>query len=343
MVTIKQVAQHAGVSGATVSRVLNHHPKVDPDLRDRVLASVAALNYQPSAVARSLRRQATRAIGLIVPDNRNAFFAEIARGIEAYCYGASYNVYLCNSADDEAKEIEYCHNLYQQRVAGIIMSITGTTAEGIRYLQDRGMPVVLIDRSSPEVEADNVQCNHYLGACRAMEYLIGLGHRHFGLVIGRPHHPPVRDRLRACIDVLRQHGEELNPALIYETQSYEFEAGYAGARCLLNVAGERPTAIFAFNDQMAIGVLRFALEHGIDVPEDLSIVGVDNIPIGSFVTPRLTTVAQPMADLGRTAAELLLDRIGGMSGGSIQRYLSTELIIRESTGPAKALSRGRHG
>ncbi len=336
MVTIKQVAQHAGVSRATVSRVLNDHPKVDPDLRERVLASVAALNYQPSAVARSLRRQETRTIGLIVPDNRNAFFAEIARGIEEYCYRANYSVYLCNSADDESKEIAYCHNLYRQRVAGIIMSITGTTAEGVRYLQDRGMPVVLLDRGYPDVEADNVQCNHYMGACTAMEYLIGLGHRRFGLVIGRPHHPPVRDRLQACIDVLRQHGEELNPALIYETQSYEYEAGYAGARCLLASGSNRPTAIFAFNDQMAIGVLRYALEQGIGVPGELSIVGVDNVPIGSFVTPRLTTVAQPMADLGRTAAQLLLDRIGGKSGGSIQRHLPTELIIRESTGPAKA-------
>jgi LacI family transcriptional regulator len=335
MVTIKQVAQHAGVSRATVSRVLNQHPKVDPELRDRVLASVAALNYQPNAVARSLRRQETHTIGLIVPDNRNAFFAEIASGIEEFCYGASYSVYLCNSADDEAKEIEYCQNLYRQRVAGIIMSITGTTAEGIRYLQERGMPVVLVDRSYPGVDADNVQCDHYVGACVAMEYLIGLGHCQIGLIIGRPHHPPVRDRMRACIDVLRRHGYQMDPALIYETQSYEFEAGYAGARHLLSTARAQPTAIFAFNDQMAIGVLRYALEQGIRVPGDLSIVGVDNVPIGSFVTPRLTTVAQPMADLGRIAAQLLLERIQGLSGGSVQRLLPAELIVRESTGPAR--------
>src|SRR5512143_3554982 len=151
MVTIKQVAQHADVSRATVSRVLNDNPNVDPELRERVLRSIAVLGYQPNAVARSLRRQETRTIGLIVPDNRNAFFAEIARGIEEYCYSANYNVYLCNSADDEAKETEYCRNLYQQRVAGIIMSITGTTAEGVRYLQDRAMPIVLLDRSYPEV------------------------------------------------------------------------------------------------------------------------------------------------------------------------------------------------
>ncbi len=336
MVTIKQVAQHAGVSRATVSRVLNHHPKVNPDLRERVLASVAALNYQPNAVARSLRRKETHAIGLIVPDNRNAFFAEIARGIEQYCYGAGYSVYLCNSADDEAKEIEYCHNLYQRRVAGIIMSITGATADGIRYLRDRSMPFVLVDRGYPNIEADSIQCDHYAGACTAMEYLIGLGHRRFGLVIGRPHHPPVRDRLQACIDVLQRYGYQLDPALIRETGSYEFEAGYLAATCLLasSESHERPTAIFAFNDQMAIGVMRYAQEHGISVPGQLSIVGVDNIPISSFVTPRLTTVAQPMADLGRTAAQLLLERIQGISGGSVRQFLPTELIVRESTGPA---------
>jgi LacI family transcriptional regulator len=129
MITIKQVAQHAGVSRATVSRVLNHQPQVDPVLRDRVLAAAAALNYQPSAVAQSLRRQETHTIGLIVPDNRNPFFAEIASGIEEHFYRINYSVYLCNSADDEAKEIDYCHNLYRQGMAGVIMAITGTTAE----------------------------------------------------------------------------------------------------------------------------------------------------------------------------------------------------------------------
>jgi DNA-binding LacI/PurR family transcriptional regulator len=127
----------------------------------------------------------------------------------------------------------------------------------------------------------------------------------------------------------------MDPALIYETHGYEYEAGYAGAKHLLTAARAQPTAIFAFNDQMAIGVLRFALEQSMRVPEDLSIVGVDNVSIGSFVTPRLTTVAQPMADLGRVAAQLLLERIQGLSGGSVQRLLPPELIVRESTGPAR--------
>src|SRR3954454_19660049 len=179
MVTIKQVALHAGVSRATVSRVLNHHPQVDPALRDRVLASVAELNYQPNALARSLRRQHTHTIGLIVPDNRNPFFAELASGIEEQCYGANYSVYLCNSADDEHKEIGYCHNLYRQRVDGVIMVITGATTEGIFYLQEKGMPLVLLDRRYPNIDVDSVQCDHYLGAKQAMEYLIQQGHRTF--------------------------------------------------------------------------------------------------------------------------------------------------------------------
>lgn len=335
MVTIKQVAQHARVSRATVSRVLNNHPKVDPELRARVLASIEALNYQPNAVARSLRRQQTRTIGLIVPDNRNPFFAEIASGIEEYCYGANYSVYLCNSADDDAKEIEYCQSLYQQRVAGVAMSITGTTAEGIHYLQAKGMPIVLFDRGYPKVEADSVQCDHYLGACSAMEYLIGLGHRAFGLVIGRRRHPPVQDRLRGCIDTLHKYGCELDPALIYETPGYEYEAGYIAASHLFQQR-QRPTAIFAFNDTLAIGVLRYAQAHGIGVPADLSVVGVDNIPLSSYVSPPLTTVAQPLAELGRTAARLLLDRIQGQAADeSVHYLLPTELIVRESAGRAK--------
>jgi LacI family transcriptional regulator len=313
--------------------VLNDNPNVDPELRERVRQSIATLGYQPNALACGLRRQATRTIGLIVPDNRNPFFAEIAMWIEEYCYGVGYNVYLCNSADDDAKELEYCQNLYRQRVAGVIMSITGTTPEGIHYLQVRRMPVVLLDRSYPNVEADSVQCDHYQGARQAAEYLIGLGHRHLGLVVGPRRHPPVRDRLQAVTDVFAEHGCRLDPHCIYETRSYEHEEGYQGADCLLSKQPHM-TAIFAFNDMLAIGVLRYALEHGIQVPGDLSIVGVDNIPLSSFVTPRLTTIAQPMADIGRIAAQLLLERAQDMSKASTRRLLPPQLIIRESTGKA---------
>lgn len=322
MTTIKQVAQHAGVSRATVSRVLNKQPQVDPDLRDRVLASVAELHYQPSAVARSLRSRQSNTIGLIVPDNRNPFFAEIASGIEQFCYGENYSVYLCNSADDDVKEIEYCHNLYQQRVAGVIMAITGRSADGIRYLHNQEMPVVLLDRRHSDVEADSVQCDHYLGAKDAVEYLIALGHRHIGLIIGPVHHPPVRDRLRACQDALRTHGSTLEASMIWEVPDYEYESGYTGARELLN-RENRPTAIFAFKDTIAAGALRYALEHGIAVPGELSIIGVDNQPLASYISPRLTTVAQPMVELGRTAAQLLLDRVQGLSGPPEQRVLPT--------------------
>jgi LacI family transcriptional regulator len=270
---------------------------------------------------------------LIVPDNRNPFFAELARGIEEYSYSVGYNIYLCNSADDERKELEYCQNLYRQRVAGIIMSITGASPESICYLQERHMPVVLLDRGYPNIDADCVQCDHYKGAREAMEYLIGLGHRHFGLVMGPRRHPPVRDRLQASSDVFAKHKCALNPDCVYETRGYEHEEGYNGARYLL-AQRPRPTAIFAFNDTLATGVLRYALEHGIDVPGELSIVGVDNIPLSAFVTPRLTTIAQPMADLGRIAAQLLLERVQNISGASVQRMLPPELIIRESTGPA---------
>jgi len=264
-------------------------------------------------------------------------FAEIAGGIEEYCYRIGYNVYLCNTADDADKELEYCQNLYRQRVAGVIMSITGTTPEGIHYLQARRMPVVLLDRSYPTVEADCIQCDHYSGARQAVDYLFRLGHRHIGLVIGPRRHPPVKDRLQACLDMFAQYNCELDPRYIYETQNYEHEEGYHGADCLFS-AQPQLTAIFAFNDMLAIGVLRYALEHGIRVPGDCSIVGVDNIPLSSFVTPRLTTIAQPMADLGRTAAQLLLERASNRDGArvSIQQILPHQLIVRESTGPARS-------
>ena len=199
------------------------------------------------------------------------------------------------------------------------------------------MPVVLIDRRHSHIEVDrevdSVQCDHYLGARQAMEYLVSLGHRCIGLVIGPQRHPPVRDRLQACRDVLQAHGCELDPAYVYETHSYEYDEGYVGVRHLLGLP-IRPTAIFAFNDTMAIGVMHGALEQGIAVPGELSIVGVDNIPLSRFVSPCLTTVAQPMTELGRTSAEMLLNRVRDSSARPVQRLLPPELIIRDSTGPA---------
>ncbi|MEP7287283.1 MAG: LacI family DNA-binding transcriptional regulator [Chloroflexota bacterium] len=331
MVTIKYVAQHAGVSKATVSRVLNGNLNVNAEMRQRVLASIATLDYQPSALAGSLRRQRTRAIGLVVPDNRNPFFAELARGIEARCDEAGYSVYLCNSADSEQKEIDYCYKLYRQRVAGVAIAITGTSEQAIRYLQTNQMPIVLLDRGYPGVEADSVQCDHYQGAYDAMDYLLGLGHRRFGLIIGLRHDPPVQDRLRATFDILHKHGLDIDHQMIYETQNYGHEAGYTGAQHLLSIR-QRPTAIFAFNDSMAVGALRYALESGLRVPGDLSVIGVDNIPLSSFVYPSLTTVAQPMTEIGRAAADMLLARIEGTPASYIRKHLPAQLIVRESTG-----------
>lgn len=334
MVTIKQVAETAGVSEATVSRVLNDHPTVDPALRQRVLETIAALNYQPSGVARSLRRQRTYTIGLIVPDNRNPFYAEIARAAEIFCGEAGYSVYLCNSDEDERKEIDYCHKLHQQRVDGVIAAITGISAEAIHYLKKHRMPVVLVDRGHPEVQADIIQSDHYQGACDALEYLIELGHRRVAVISGEKHEPPIQERLKAYHDVLHKHRRTFDPTMIYESSGNkrpEFETGYAGGRYLLN-RPDRPTAIFAFNDTIATGALRYAVEQGIGVPHELSIVGVDNIPLSSFISPRLTTVAQSMLELGRSAAELLLRRIQGLSEGCIQQRLPSPLLIRESTG-----------
>lgn len=336
MVTIKHVAKHSGVSEATVSRVINGNSSVDPELRQRVLESIAALNYHPSGVARSLRRQQTRAVGLIVPDNRNPFFAEIARGIEMYCNGFGYSVYLCNSDDEADRELAYCETLYQQRVAGVIIAITGVTGQAIHYLQSRNMPVVLLDRGlSSTLLADTVQCDHYAGACRAIEYLLELGHCRIGVIAGE-RYAPYYERLHAYRDVLNARQLDIDERLIFQhsgQRTLELETGYLGAGHLLQLTG-RPTAIFATNDMMAIGAMRWALEHGLRVPDDLSIVGVDDIPISSYVTPSLTTIAQPMIDLGREAAELLLSRIQDSSRNPIHELIAPSLIIRESTARA---------
>ncbi len=332
--TMEDVAREAGVSRALVSLVMREQPNVSAERRQWVLEAAARLGYRPNAMARSLASRRTRTVGVILDDLRNPFFAEIAGGIEEYCYRVGYNVYLCNTADDANKELEYCQNLYRQRVAGVIICITGATPDGIHYLQARRMPTVLVDRSYPNVEADIIQCNHYDGAHLAIEYLVQLGHRNIGLIIGPKLHPPVRARLQACLDTFAQYDCILRPQCVHETRTYEHEEGYQGAACLFSAQPDL-TAIFAFNDMLAIGALRYALEHGIRVPGDCSIIGFDNISLSSFVTPRLTTVAQPMAELGRTAAQLLLDRVADQqtSYTRIQQIFPPQLIIRESTGP----------
>lgn len=351
MANIYDVARQAGVSIATVSRVLNGSQLVRPRTRERVLAVARSLDYHPNGLARGLVMKQTGLIALIVPDISNPFFPEVARGVEDAASAAGYSVILCNSDGEESKQETYLAVLRQRRVDGIILAATswqvGTDREGSGTDETTGrtransgsgvrrsdaIPTVAVDRDS-SAAGDAVLVNNSAGAAQAARYLLQLGHRRIGIISGPNDTRPGRERLEGFRQVLEDEGC-FEPDLVVDGD-FRRRSGAEGARRLLldRNNGERPTAVFAANDLMALGVLDTCEELGFAVPEDVSVVGFDDISLASIVRPKLTTVAQPKYEMGRLAVELLLARLGnGETPMAARRVvLETELVVRAST------------
>ncbi|GAK55520.1 transcriptional regulator, LacI family [Candidatus Vecturithrix granuli] len=336
MSTIKDVANLAQVSIATVSRVLNNTGPVRSELEERVLDAVRKLSYQPNKMARSLRRSESLTIGVLIPDSRNPFFAELAKGIEDTCAAVGYTVVLCNTDEQTEKAIHYLNTLYQQRVAGLIVVSPGQIAAHLQRLLDRRFPLVIADRPLPLLETDSVVADNYSGACQAMQHLLGSEHRRIGLIVSDRYLETVRLRWAGVEDTLRMAGIALDNHLIYSKGDFLPQSGYAGAEMLLKQE-HPPTAIFAFNDLMAYGVLHYAQTNGWQVPEGLAVIGFDDIMMSSYTNPSLSTVAQPKYELGQKAAEMLLRRFQQSNAPFQQIVLPTSLIVRASTSAAVKL------
>jgi LacI family transcriptional regulator len=330
MPTIRDVAERASVSIATVSRVLNDSGYVSPELDARVRQAIAELGYQRNVLARNLRRSESRTLGMLIPNSDNPFFAEMAKGVEDFCFGKGFTVVLCNTDENAEKEESYFNTLYQQRVAGFIVVSTGRLTAHLQHLLDDGCPIVMADRRLPGLNADSVVSDNAKGAQQAVRHLIELGHRRIGLIVGYRELETMQARWAGATDTLQAAGITLEPRMVFEQGNFLPQSGYTGGEALLNQP-EPPTAIFALNDLMAFGVLGYACAHGIDVPSQLSIVGFDDILLASYVAPALTTVAQPKYELGRTVAEVLLRRVQGNKESPIHLVLPTELIVRGST------------
>ena len=326
MATIKEVALAAGVSYTTVSHVLNDTRPVSPAARERVLAAAAALHYVPSALARSLRSQTTGTIGMIIPNNTNPYFSEVARGIEDTCYAAGYSVILCNSDDDPAKQRDYLNVLLTKRCDGLIMAALAQT-DG-ELLRQRRVPAVFLDRAPEGLEYDVVGIDNLAGGELAGQHLLALGRRRIGC-IGGPRE----------LEVSEQRIAGLRGALagaldddLCDTGDFGSASGYAAAlRLLTRPADERPDALFCCNDMMAIGALRAAAELGIAVPGELAVVGFDDIDLAQFVHPPLTSVAQGTRALGNITAACLLDRIAAPERPPQRRRIDPTLNVRGSS------------
>ncbi|MDQ5851701.1 MAG: LacI family transcriptional regulator, partial [Chloroflexota bacterium] len=312
MVTIQDVAAHAGVSAMTVSRVINKHARVASGTRRRVEQSISELGYVPNALARGLIQGRTRTIALIVSDISNPFFTEIARGVEDVAQRNGYAVILGNSDESTEKERLYVNAMLSNRTDGLLIAAAGRESrKTLDFLDKRGTRFVLIDRDVEGVQADAVVGDSVGGARMLTEHLIALTHRRIGLVAGPLEVSTARDRLRGYQEALRAHHIALDGTLVVESD-YKRQGGYRAAQQLLALPiGQRPSAVLASNNFLAVGVIEGLRAARVKVPEDIAVVCFDDLELASALDPFLTVAAQPARTFGTVATQFLLERLEG--------------------------------
>lgn len=327
--TIKDIARESGVNISTVSRALNDAYGVHRETRGNILAVATRLNYYPNRVARGLKTQRSHTLGLIVSDIRNPFFAEVTRGAEDAARVGGYDLVLCNSDLDARKQIEYVASLMEKQVDGILMnSVADLTRKQQDQLASSGVPIVLLNRSAASKSFSTVCADNEAGGAMAAQYLLRLGHENIAHLTGPRRHGNLTDRARGFLRVLKTAGAKPKITTLHGENS--FSGGRALTQKLLR---QQPSvsAIFAGNDLMAFGAIRAMLELGRRVPEDVSLIGFDNLELASVVHPPLTTIHQPKYEMGRAASEMLL-RLAHKQGKAPSEHLllGVELIERES-------------
>ena len=325
---MRQIAERAKVSIGTVSHVINDTATVREKLRERVLEAIRSLGYQPSQLARGLRRNQTSMLVMIIPDVTNPFFPAVIRGVEDVAYKSSLRLVLCNTDNDPRKELSYLNEMRAYRPAGwlVIPSVDSEIAN--HFHADAGPPVVCLDRQPGGWRGDVALVANEEGAYKATSHLLRMGHRQLAVITGPLHLANAVERLEGFKRALAEAKVHLEPDYIQEAR-FERNSGYQAASRLLRML-PRPTGIFACNDLMALGVFLAARELGLRCPEDVSIVGFDNLDFAEFTAPALTTVHQPGYQLGTAAARLLLERMNGSTQPAKKIVLPSELKIRNS-------------
>jgi DNA-binding LacI/PurR family transcriptional regulator len=347
--TVVDIARRAGVAPMTVSRVINESGYASEAVREKVLRAVKELDYHPNGLARGLKKQRTHVVGILLPDIANPFSAELVRGIQEVLYERGYSSFICTSERSTAREQAELRALFDHRADGLIVA-TRETKQGNDFLSrliERGLPMVVVGRTLGHPRVDRVTADHWRGGYEAVEHLISLGHRRVGFIGVSLLNGAGLRRFQGYLDALRENDIAVEESLIvgpatvtgpgYSTQ----DDGYEGMKRLLAL-GAPPTAVFARNDFTAIGAMCAARDAGLSLPEDLAVVGFDNVPLAAYTSPPLTTVDQPTAEQGRRAARLLLERLG--SDAPLERRevcLDCHLIIRQSTQRAGKSQQGR--
>lgn len=327
--SIKDVARLARVSTATVSRVLNNNPNVKPHLRTRVLDAMETLQYEPSGIARTMRSQTKRSLGLVIADIQNPFFADMMSAIAHRAYSLQYTVLLGDSSNDPQRERLYLEMLAQERIAGAIVFPVATTPEA--YAFRRSLPMVFFDRAVPGAPIDTVMLDNVQGGYIATQHLIALGHWRIGLVDGAPQYPTLTERKQGYVKALQEAGIEIDNSLIDWGDEVRVEGGYRATQRLLALPNP-PTALVAVNNVRTQGMLRAVRDAALSVPDEISLVGFDDSTWLGLTDPPLTTMRQPVYEMGVEAVRLLMRRIEEGSNHEPAIYvMQPTLIERAST------------
>ncbi len=322
----------AGVSTSTVSHVINKTRFVSEDTRERVRQAMRDLNYTPNSIAQSLRRQRTNTIGVLLPTTANPYFGGILAAIEAASFEHGHNLVIGNANNDPTREHAYLEVLISRQIAGMLLISTGDVLHSIERLRDHNVPVVVVDRPTQNATVDEVWTDNRQGGYLATRHLLGHGHRQIACITGPDYLVNSRQRHQGYVDALTEANILILPQLVCAGQ-FDHESGYTATRTLL---AENPgiTAIFACNDLMAIGAIRAIHDAGRSVPEDISVIGFDNISMSAYTTPQLSTIDQPIHHVGAVAIRRLLDRVEHPASPAEQVVLPVTLVERGTTGSA---------
>lgn len=334
---LKDIARECKVDVATVSRALNEVYGVREETRQRVLAVAARLNYRPNRLAKGLATGRSHTLAMIISDIRNPFFAELARGAEDAAYQAGYDLVLCNSDLSSSKQVRYIHSLLEKRVEGILMNtVAGLSLAEQEELSGSGVPIVLLNRPPASIRGfSTVLADNYEGGYLAGNYLAECGHRVIGHLTGPREHGNLAERAKG----FQRAVEGARAAALIVRGHHSGEGAYEMMKKLLSQRKD-VTAVFAANDAMAFGAIRAVFEAGLRVPEDISVIGFDNVELAGIIRPPLTTVHQPKYEMGRAAVEILLRQATRPDSSTPEhRLLEVKLVVRESS---RTLKEGRN-
>jgi LacI family transcriptional regulator len=338
-VTIYEVAKKAGVGIGTVSRVLNNSSRISPATRSRVLKVIQALNYQPHAMAQGLARKKSLTIAALVPFFTGHFYVELLKGIQQATAQHKYDLILYSIEDLKDKDFYLKRALQQSRVDGVVLVSLPLSEAHAREFQRRKLPLVLVDAFHPQF--DSITVNDQTGAYAAVQHLIRLGHKRLAMITGHRESAPAQHRHSGFQSALAEVGLKLPKGLLISSDGlpgeaaqlndgFNKETGYLAMRQLLALNGKRPTGVFIASDIQALGAMKAVRESGLRIPEDIAIVGFDDIELAEYVG--LTTVRQPMFQMGRQAVERLMTLIASPRSPRLHLRIETELIVRESSG-----------